>query len=74
MECKVLSSMEVKDAIAWSRNVLNSREFHDITGLTCTLHYTVWRPLSRDILLSIFEMFHWPLGCFRSNCAAQLQK
>ena len=36
MECKVLSSMEVKVAIAWSCNVLNSREFHDITGLTFT--------------------------------------
>ena len=25
------------------------------------LLYNVWRPVSHDILLSIFEMFHWPL-------------
>ena len=24
--------------------------------------YTVWRPASRDILRSIFDMFHRPLG------------
>ena len=36
MEWKVLFSMEVKVAIPWSHNVLNSREFHDITGLTFT--------------------------------------
>ena len=34
--------------------------------------YTVWRPLSRDILLSVFEMFHRPLGRHSSCCAAQL--
>ena len=36
MECKVLSSMEVKVVIAWSRNILNSMEFHCITRLTFT--------------------------------------
>ena len=36
MECKVLSSMEVKVVIAWSRNILNSMEFHYITRLTFT--------------------------------------
>ena len=28
--------MEVKVAISWSRNVLNTMEFHGITGLTFT--------------------------------------
>ena len=32
--------------------------------------YTVWRPIGRDILLSIFEMFHWLLGWYTSYCAA----
>ena len=36
------------------------------------LLYTVGHPLSRDILLSIFDMFSRPLGWCCSYCAAQL--
>ena len=32
----------------------------------------MWRPLSPDILLSSFDMFHRLLGCYSSYCAAQL--
>ena len=41
----------------------------------CTLSlrlYSVWRPVSRNTLSSIFEMLHWLLGWFSSYCAAQL--
>ena len=34
--------------------------------------YTLWPPIGRDILLSIFEMFHWLLGWYTSYCAAPL--
>ena len=34
--------------------------------------YTVRHPLSRDILLGIFDMFRRPLGWSCSYCAAQL--
>ena len=36
MECILVFSMEVKGAIAWNCNIVNSMEFHAIARLTFT--------------------------------------
>ena len=38
----------------------------------CKHVYTVFRPLSQFVLLSIFDMYHQPLGWCCSYCEAQL--